>query len=78
MARQEVLEAFFPTNPRVWALGYLNGRAEAFRRGRLTGNYVRGAVRKALALGVSRTEVANLLAGYELTWDAERELLIPL
>ena len=65
----------FPTSPPAWALGYLRGRAEAFRRGRLTLSYVRGAVRKALALGTSYADVAHLLATYGLTWDVEHEVL---
>jgi hypothetical protein len=65
----------FATNAPAWALGYLRGRAEAFRRGRLTLEYVRGAVRKALALGVDYSDIANVLAAYGLTWDVEHEIL---
>ena len=65
----------FPTNAPAWALGYLRGRAEAFSRGRLTLAYVRGAVRKALSLGASYSDVADLLSAYGLSWDLEHEVL---
>jgi len=67
----------FATNAPGWALGYLRGRAEAFRRGRLTLANVRGAVRKALALGASYADVAALLAGHGLSWDVDHEILRP-
>ena len=59
-----------------WALGYLRGRAEVFaRRGRLTLAHLRGAVRKAMALGASYSDIATLLAAYGLSWDVEHEVL---
>jgi hypothetical protein len=57
------------TDPSHWALSYLRGRAESFRRGRLTIGNVLGAARKAVALGVSHADVSTLLAEYGLTWD---------
>jgi hypothetical protein len=65
----------FATNAPGWALGYLRGRADAFRRGRLTLASVRGAVRKAQALGANYADIANVLATYGLTWDVEHEVL---
>jgi hypothetical protein len=65
----------FATNAPGWALGYLRGRAEAFRRGRLTLANVQGAARKALSLGASYSDIANLLAAYGLAWDLEHEVL---
>lgn len=62
-------------DPGHWALSYLRGRIEAFRRGRLTIANVLGAARKAVALGVSHADVATLLAEYELTWDVDGDEL---
>ena len=68
-------ETTFPTDAPGWALGFLRGRAEGFRRGRLNLAHVRGAVRKALVLGANYSDIATLLAAYGLTWDLEHEVL---
>jgi len=63
------------SDPTHWALCYLRGRAEAFLRGRLTVGNVLGAARKAVALGVSDSDVATLLANYGVHWNAADEAL---
>lgn len=47
-----------------WALAYLRGRLKSFRRGNLTENHVRGAVRAALELSVPMDKIRPLLEEY--------------
>ena len=48
----------------AWALAYLRGRLKSFRRGNLTENHVRGAIRAALERSVSMDKIRKLLAEY--------------
>jgi hypothetical protein len=45
----------------AWALAYLRGRLKSFRRGNLTENHVRGAIRAALELNVPMDKIQSLL-----------------
>ena len=47
-----------------WALAYLRGRLKSFRRGNLTENHVRGAIRAALERSVSMDKIRKLLVEY--------------
>jgi Flp pilus assembly protein CpaB len=68
----------FPVETRVeWALRYLRGRVDAYRRKRLTLGHVAGAVRLALRSGASMEQVGNQLAAYGLMWDAAAETVRP-
>lgn len=55
----------------VWGLGYLRGRVEACRRGRLALSHVAGAVGVAEREGVSSDAIIALLAHYGLRWEPE-------
>jgi hypothetical protein len=57
---------------REWALAYLRGRAEAYRRRKLTSGSLVGAVHMALKRSVALNEIRTLLAQYGLDWDADR------
>ena len=53
----------------LWALGYLRGRAHAFRRGKLSLANVAGAVRLARARQVRDADVRLILSPFGLDWD---------
>lgn len=61
-----------PLTQRQWALGYLRGRAEAYRRRKLTAGDIVGAVQMALKRQVGLAEIRALLADHGLDWDSER------
>jgi hypothetical protein len=57
---------------REWALAYLRGRADAYRRGTLTAGNLVGAVHMALKRSISLNDIRTLLDPYGLEWDADR------
>ena len=58
-----------------WAIGYLNGRAKAFRSGNVTVADVSGAVGLALRYGAPPSAVADTLQMWQLMWDPVRGLV---
>jgi hypothetical protein len=65
----------YTTDPAKWALSYLKGRADGFRRRRLTSANVLAAIHNAVTLGVAQDEIVVLLNRYGLTWDSERDVI---
>jgi hypothetical protein len=57
-----------PKSPK-WAIGYLNGRAKAFRNGNVTIADVSGAVGLALRYDVPPNAITDTLQDWQLTWD---------
>jgi hypothetical protein len=57
-----------PKSPK-WAVGYLNGRAKAFRNGNVTIADVSGAVGLALRYDVPPGAIRDTLQNWQLTWD---------
>ena len=53
-----------------YALGFLKGRADGFRRRSLTTVHVEAAAKLASRSGVADDEIATLLSGYGLAWDS--------
>src|SRR5688572_22826025 len=53
-----------PMDDQTWALAYLRGRLKSYRRGNLSENNVRGAIRAALELSVPIDKVRALLVEY--------------
>ena len=62
-------------NTSGWALRYLQGRADAYRRGRLTIANVAGAVQLALTRGVTEGDITELLRRYALSWEIKTRTL---
>jgi hypothetical protein len=65
-----------PDNP-TWALRYLQGRVEAYKRGRVTLANVAGAVRVAMNHRVSVEDIAALLTEYALEWETDTGTVRP-
>ena len=58
-----------PEFGRKWALGYLAGRARAYRRGNQPLAAVTGAVRTARERGVTDDAIVEALQESSLSWD---------
>jgi hypothetical protein len=65
-----------PDNP-TWALRYLQGRAEAYKRGRVTLANVAGAVRLAMNHRADPEEIVRLLRQYALDWEDDTGTVRP-
>jgi hypothetical protein len=57
------------TTVRRWALGYVGGRARAYRRGRLTLASVIASIEMARARGVQDNAITAKLHNLGLSWD---------
>jgi hypothetical protein len=58
----------FVSRPK-WALGYVDGRARAFRRGNQPLAAVLGSIQMARRRGVSDSAIAAILRQWDLSWD---------
>jgi hypothetical protein len=60
-----------------YALGFLKGRAEGFRRGLLTIANVEGGAKMAARYGATDGEIAGLLSEYGLAWHGSEARVTP-
>ena len=60
-----------------YALGFLKGRAEGFRRGLLTIANVEGGAKMAARYGATDGEIGGLLSEYGLEWHGSEACVTP-